>query len=277
MLSPRFKKIVIAFTIAYCLSYLLQIFFPVYSQNRPQEEPLDHTNIVAVFVEKEVYDSVKSQVDRYAKDYMQKEMENTKAIVFPVDTKHMMAWDILKVLENLYFEGETDVPSQLQGVVLIGDIPFPVVQDKGFVFPTIYPYVDLEQQKFLRDKQTQFFVPTDNAMSKPELWHGVIRFSTPAEYATYFQRLKGYDANRSTFVAKKIRYDDFVNLQQTFSTEIAQYYVNSFLFAEDVAYNRFTNLLLSFLQGDHDAGITSMFTDAIANAEENVANVDAEE
>ncbi len=269
----KWKKTIAAFIVAYCLSYVLQVLFPIYGWPWQYESTLSRTRLVAVFVQDDVYDAVKSQIDRYTSSYLQQQ-DNTKAIIFPIDTQNLKSRDILKVIENMYFAWEKNTPSDLEWVVLIGDVPMPVINDNWFIFPSIYPYVDLEEQKYLRNKDTTFFVPNDKPDSKPELRHGVINLGDDMQdYARYFQKLKTYDANRDDFVAKQFWYDDFIYLKQTFATDLLQYYMNSFVFAEDRNYHRFTNTMLDFFTQESNDDVQNVMQDAINNAEDRIQSV----
>jgi hypothetical protein len=62
------------------------------------------TNIVAVFVDKEIYPDITANLERYTKTYIQKKIGNSKAVVFPIDTKTLKAHEISQMLENMYFE-----------------------------------------------------------------------------------------------------------------------------------------------------------------------------
>ncbi|MEI8091124.1 MAG: hypothetical protein WCG98_02510 [bacterium] len=86
----------------------------------------------------------------------------------------------------------------------------PVIQENGFMYPSIYPYVDFEEQQFVYDQNKKFFVPNNNPNGQAEIRHGMITFDTTSQYHDYFQKLKNYDANPAKFVAPKIWYDDFV-------------------------------------------------------------------
>ncbi|NCQ82289.1 hypothetical protein GW750_05855 [bacterium] len=126
----------------------------------------------------------------------------------------------------------------------------------------------------MRNKDTTFFVPNDKPDSKPELRHGVINLGDDMQdYARYFQKLKTYDANRDDFVAKQFWYDDFIYLKQTFATDLLQYYMNSFVFAEDRNYHRFTNTMLDFFTQESNDDVQNVMQDAINNAEDRIQSV----
>lgn len=216
------------------------------------------TKIVAVIVDKDLYPSIQSNIERYTTSYIQARQADTKAIVLPINTKNIWAPDITKILENIYFDGIQDVPSRLAGIVLIGNIPLPVVQDNGFIYPSIYPYVDFEQQQFVYDTNKWFFVPNDNPNGQAEVWHGIINFTGTAQYVKYFQKLKNYTADPEAFVDPQIWYDDFIGTKKYFIQENTEYYVNKQIFAEDIGYHRLNNLLLNTLKGEYNSNATTL-------------------
>ena len=93
------------------------------------EEQLVKQNIVLVFVEKKLYDNLKDELVRYSRNYIQEKNPNTIALTLPID-KDTTAIEILKIVQNLYFEGVKDQPSSLKGLVLVGDLPLPVINDE---------------------------------------------------------------------------------------------------------------------------------------------------
>ena len=163
---------------------------------------------------------------------MQKKLNNTKALVLPINAKKISAFEISKMLENMYFEGAKNETTKLIGVVLIGDIPLPVVLDNGYMYPSIYPYVDFEKQQFVFDQTKNFFIP-NKKNGQAEIWHGIINFSSGAAYHQYFEKLKLYNQDPQKFVAPKIRYDDLIGNKKYFIQDNVNYYVNNQLFAED--------------------------------------------
>jgi hypothetical protein len=93
---------------------------------------------------------------------------------------------------------------------LIGNIPLPVIEDNGYVYPSIFPYVDFEKQQFVFDANKNFFVPNNNPNGQAEIWHGMINFSSGESYHPYFEKLKTYYLNPQKFVDPKIWYDDLI-------------------------------------------------------------------
>jgi hypothetical protein len=56
----------------------------------------------------------------YATDYIQGEkIPNSKALVIPLKVSNITAYDIYRMMENIYFDGLKDVPSTLVGLIMI--------------------------------------------------------------------------------------------------------------------------------------------------------------
>jgi hypothetical protein len=82
-------------------------------------------------------------------------------------------------LENLYFEGEQGISSQLAGVMLLGDVALPVVEFEERRFVSVFPYTDFVHDDggpmFVYDPAVDLFVFNDKPDSLPEVWHSVMR------------------------------------------------------------------------------------------------------
>ena len=246
------KLIVRIFIILYGISYFLQNSIFIDRKKVYWAENPNTTNIVAVFVDKNIYQNIKANLIRYTTTYIQKRIGNSKAVVLPIDTTTLKAHEISQILENMYFEWLKDESSKLVGTILIGDVPLPVVENNGFIYPSIYPYVDFENQQFIYDTNKKFFVYNDNPNGQAELWHGMIKFDTDAQYNDFFTKVKSYYNNPTTFIDKAIWYEDFIGLKKYFIPENTKYYINSMIFAEDIGYHRFNNLLLNILKDEHN-------------------------
>lgn len=261
----RTKKIFITIILSI---YILTNFFqsaPFYWWNtvyaaRYQENQIDYTNIVAILVNDKIYDRIKSDVQRYATTYIQwawnnqyTSISNSKALVFPIDVDNFSAKNITQLLENIYFDWISWEPSKLVWVVLIWDIPLPVVNQDGYIYPTIYPYVDFEEQKFIRDENSKYFVYNNNPKWQAEIRHWMINFEENiSEYNEYFNKLKQYWRNPDKYIWKAIWYDDFIWNNKYFNDNSLNFYLNNFLFAEDLWYHRYSDLMVKVLQGQRN-------------------------
>lgn len=256
----------------YVLAYFLQSFsffdFGIILDKTYAEDQLDYTNLVAVFVDDKIYDDIKDDVKRYAQTYIQGDnsnnrynsISNSKAIVMPIDTENVSATDITKILENMYFDGISGEPSKLVWTVLIWDIPLPVVNQDGFIYPTIYPYVDFKEQKFIWDEKVWYFVYNDNPNGQAEIWHGIINFDEIEEYQNYFDKLRKYSNDPSKFIGKNIWYDDLIANKHYFYKEALGSYINNFLFAEDLGYHRYSDLMVKIMQESHNDMISELLS-----------------
>ncbi len=209
------------------------------------------TQLVAVLVDDQIYSDLESDLKRYSTQYIQKKYPLSKALVLKINTKEYDAPEITKLLENMYFDGIKDQSSRLIGLVLIGEIPLPVVKYNDYIFPSIYPYVDFLEQKYLWNDEAGYFLNARDE-GQAELWHGIIDFGKETRsYQSFFAKLKNYEADPSAFVEKKIWYDDFIALKNNFLDENFSLYKNKLLFAEDLGYHRYTQLFADFLEQEN--------------------------
>jgi predicted DNA-binding ribbon-helix-helix protein len=107
------RKQIMFFITIYILSYFLNTFFFINFNKTKAEDSIKSTNIIAILVDQSIYDNLSSEIQRYTKDYIQKEVSNSKAIVLPINTQNFQAKDITKILENMYFDGLKDETSKL--------------------------------------------------------------------------------------------------------------------------------------------------------------------
>jgi len=122
----------------------------------------------------------------------------------------------------------------------------------NFVYPSVYPYVDFERQQFVYDDARGYFVFNGETKAQPEIWHGYIAFDAVNQYHEFFDKLQNYAQDPTNYADRQIWYDDFVALKQYYNADLSPYYVNNFLFLEDLGYQRYTNLMLDMMQGAHN-------------------------
>ncbi len=112
--------------------------------------------------------------------------------------------------------------------------------------------MDFEDQQFIYDTNKKYFVSNGNPNGQAEIWHGLIKFEKTNDYNTFFTKVRSYYNNPTKFIEKAIWYEDFIGLKKYFIQENTKYYVNSMIFAEDIGYHRFNNLMLNILQEEHN-------------------------
>lgn len=226
------------------------------------ESPIKQTDIIAIFVDKNIQPEINTDLKRYSTTYIQQRYSDTKAVVLPIDITNIKAPDITKIIENIYFDGIQNTPSQLKGIILIWDIPLPVVRRQNSIFPSILPYVDMEWQQFLYNISTQYFERTNKEDSQPELRHWVINFDTRInEYKKFFAKLRTYEQSPETFISRNIWYDDLVYLRQNFNPTLIQNYLHQFIHAEDIWYHRFTDNMIQLFNNQEQEKNKKILTD----------------
>ncbi len=248
----RSKVFVFWFLFFYLLSlWLNNLFFFPWEEASAYTPEDTNNDIVAVLVDSDIYSSNEWDIQWYAQEYVQQNITDSKALIIPVNSDNFQATDIQRILENLYFEGQKDAPSSLVWTVLIWDVPYPVVDNNWYVYPSIYPYVNFENKKYVFDSSNNFFNVTSNVSSTPDIWHWVINFDSDSEYWAFFDKLRDYSSNPTDFVDRKFWFEDFTMLQNFFNEDNLSYYLNNFVFLEDIAYHRYTYLMYEILQWNY--------------------------
>gem|GEM_PF-2711946 len=176
MKKPSLKLKIYGLLTVYMLAWFTQSWMPFFQSDIFANERKTTTNIVALMVDKNLYNGVlKNSIDWYATNYIQQKISNSKAVIFPLDTETIKARDIVKMLENIYYDGIEKEPTTLKGVILVGNkIPLPVVNDNGTIFPTIFPYTDFDDPKYYREPKSQFFVPNNIPKAQAEIRQSMI-------------------------------------------------------------------------------------------------------
>lgn len=177
----------------------------VYAAEQTQE------NIIAVFVDTNIYDKHTGEINWYAQEYLQSQSSNTKALLLPLDKNNFQASDIRKILENLYQEGTKGAASSLIGTIFIGDMPLPVIRENNYIYPSVYPYTDLEKPSYIYDPASTYFVPEDDGDHKADIRQSIINFQDQDDqYTKFFDKLRNYKDNPTNYTSNKIWYDDFI-------------------------------------------------------------------
>ena len=207
--------------------------------------------LVAVLIDNDTYNSIgwNSNFTWYTDTYIPEKYPDSQAIIYSLDTNEYTAPEIVKLLENTYFDGIKNTDSRLIWVIVMWKIPLPVVKYQNYIFPSIYPYTDFIEQKYIWNEAEGYFT-LNKSVWQAELWHWLISFDDTSKYDDFFKKLKKYQANPKKFIDKKIWYDDFIALNKNFLTEIYLLYKNKIIFAEDLMYHRYTNFLVNMMQLD---------------------------
>ena len=248
----KFKKVCLLSTIiVYCASFLLQSNLPFF-QTLAAGSNISRVNIVAILVDDRIYGWIATDLSWYASTYVQQQLSETKALVMPLHLSSISAYDIHRMMENIYFDWLEDVNSSLIWLIMVWDIPLPVVNQDGYVFPTVYPYVDFENQKYIRDPASQYFVPNDNPWWQAEIWHWLINYwsEDSQPYIDFFKKVRTYYEDAENFIWDSIWYEDFIASKEWFLNENFPYYRNKIMFGEDLSYQRYSPLMKRMFYGE---------------------------
>lgn len=193
MKSPLQKWISTALIAALCAGFIVVPERDALADDRP------HVDLVAILVDSTlmgdsttvpVRDDLKSEfsgdmqnitlaarVRRYADD-IQAKLDMSKVMIIPVSPDEQ-PWKIQEALSKLYTEGDGSAAtvSKLKGVVLIGNVPLPLVTKSDRSYVSMYPYTDFDDPLFTYDFSKQQFLARQVAgRAQPEVWHGVIPY-----------------------------------------------------------------------------------------------------
>lgn len=241
--------------------------------------------IVAVLVENSLIDdrqeyttangkaTLREQVFAYAEN-IQGRLPHTRSIIIGVDPNES-TFKISTVLEKMYFEGvDNDLldtstinddqiqedKNSLKGVVLVGNIPVPVVYDKnGDTSPSLYPYTDFYRKQFIYNHTTDHFEQNPNAVKPtPEVWHGVIvppsknDQTRRKELSDFFDKNNQYSNNQNGTAdfSKRMLYYNFQAVESKLNKLDLGNYNRSMEYAEEFSFRRFTRNLLKDIVSD---------------------------
>lgn len=249
-----------------------------------------HIGVIAILVDDDLYnnptkytglntmypDALKAntlgeRIKRYALD-AQRSQEYTESLLIKVNKTHTVP-DIANTLEKLYFDapGSIGETKELSGVVIIGNVPLPVVNKNGNRFVSLFPYTDFEDKNYIYDPKSQDFLPNPAVTSvKPEVWSGIIKPPVGGEEGN--ELIAGYldkntlfhcknnsclkDAQDFQNFNKKLLFMDLVNEFKDMDKQGFNNYLRFIENAEDLYYNRFNKYLLEKLMKDAGQSLT---------------------
>jgi hypothetical protein len=203
------------------------------------------------------------KIETYAQD-VQAALPYTKTMIITVAQNEDVA-DIQATLERLYFEGnpEDKDPTRLVGVVIVGQVPLPVVNKNGNRFVSLLPYTDFTEPAYLLDEATQDFTLNPEALQlQPELWHGLI--VSPVDGAEGLELLGDYfDKNHSyhsgeasaTEFSQEIFIGDLVTEQSTINPVSFGSYQRFLDLWEELVYFRYSNDMIEDIYLDLAVGM----------------------
>jgi len=186
------------------------------------------------------------RVLRYAKDVNQNnDLTDVKIILFNKNKDKVQ--DLASALENLYRNGDGTHENKLSGVVLVGDIPLPVVNKNGNRYISMFPYTDFSDKAYNYNSKTNSFERNASvAFPKPEIWHGVIRapndeFAGREQLAEYFDKNHLYYKGIPMFSQfdRRMFFGDLVHEEDQENTDSYKQYLKYIASLEDLTYMRY--------------------------------------
>ena len=135
----------------------------------------DYRDLVSIMVDRETYSKQSGKIKRYSED-IQSYLGNTRVSLFIVDADTPPV-ALAAQNEKLYYDGDGQRGiTSLVGTILIGNIPLPIVHREGKSFPSLYPYVDFDDKRFVYSDLTRRYEYANSTRETTdvEIWHGVI-------------------------------------------------------------------------------------------------------
>lgn len=276
MRLPSFLKKTVIYASLFCLSFT-QIFvfpLPVYAADLEQVDVVEADNetdtlydLVVLVVDKELRgisaetelqdqyelreDGIEERVSRYADDLIENnDLTDVKIIFFDkeVDTVATLS----EALENLYISGDGGHHNQLRGVVLVGDVPLPVVDKSGNKFISMFPYTDFVDKAYIYNSETDSFERNENVgFPKPEAWHGVIKAKNINDLAEFFDKNHLYYTGEPMFAKfdRKLFFGDLLHEEEQMHPDVYKRYVKYLEASEDLIYLRYNKFWAQELSG----------------------------
>lgn len=207
-------------------------------------------------------DNMDDRIERYARDIQDKN-PGTVAKILEYDPSEDTLLSLITALENLYKNGVSGIDSRLAGVVLVGQVPLPVVNKNGNRYISMFPLTDFDDKAFSFNPLTENFERVDSVtFPKPEIWHGLIREPKPLDresLALFFDKNHLYHEGVPEFAnfQKKIFYADLAHEEEYLNEDLFKYYQKYLQDMDDIAYLRYNKKWAADLYTDVMAGFES--------------------
>lgn len=206
---------------------------------------------------------LKEKIQTYAED-VQAALPWTKTIIVEVADDDTPV-EIQRMLERFYFEGNPDDsdPTKLNGIVIIGDVPLPVVNKNGHRFISLLPYTDFEEPSYLLDLSTLDFLPNLEAQElQAEVWHGVIVPPLDGQegidlLGAFFDKNHAFHSGDEEYTTfdEKVFVGDFVSEEDAINPTAFASYQRFLNLWEEISTYRYTNDLVEELYTDMQSSV----------------------
>ncbi|MBU1682326.1 S-layer homology domain-containing protein [Patescibacteria group bacterium] len=242
----------------------------------------DHNELglIAILVESKLLNNsdLRGEIMAYAQN-AQDRIEHSQAFVMEVD-ENESTFKIATVLERLYYEGiDSDLidssifnndsvkedNNRLIGVVLIGDVPIPVVEDET-IHPSLYPYTDFYRKKYIYNYETDKFELNGNpGKVSPEIWHGVIvppshdEVEARNQLIEYFEKNNAYSAGDPDYAdfEQRMLYANFPAMEKQMNFMDYRNYERYGDYMEEMVFNSYNKHLLKEMIAEVSADMGS--------------------
>lgn len=221
---------------------------------------------------------IQSRVERYAEDIQKVMLDSstpgdsiergTESAIIPVSSNQSPS-QIASMLKQAYHQNLNSLQdSKLVGLVIVGDVPLPVVNKSGNLFPSIYPYTDFENPAFLLNQSSNYFEPIQNTDPSPEIWHGVINLNTASQIAEYLDKNHLYHQGVEEFSEfdSSIFFSEPHHDVKSFNQDLYSTYQTYISAIEEFSYNRYSRNLLNFLSQNSSGFLADAVTESIQAA-----------
>jgi hypothetical protein len=163
--------------------------------------PDPEEGVIAVLVDEN--NLKKEQVSELIKTYadtLSKKLPQTKSIIITLSREEKPV-KILSLLETIYRE------EGLTGIIVIGEVPIPMLTKDNVTFPSLFPYIDFDSKLWIYDEKpgAEKFVLNDfSDNSEPEIFAGLIKPPSPVDSSEY-------DSSLALYLTKIINYHNGAN------------------------------------------------------------------
>lgn len=224
-------------------------FGPLMQAERPRGDTGTLYDLIVLLVDKDIKneDDMMRRVQRYGEDLLDSNPQTDIKIMFYDDESDSVE-SVAAAMENLYYNGDGGNPNQLTGVIVIGDIPLPVVNKNGNRFVSMFPYTDFIDKAYVYNKESGDFERNEEVgFPKPEAWHGVIKAPNMDDLAKFFDKNHLYYTGDPEFSEfdRKMFFGDLVHEEEQMNDDVYKHYLDYLEAAEDIAYMRYNKFWAS--------------------------------
>lgn len=244
----------------------------------PPKEDTKEMGLIAILVDNDLLEgniyhnktTLKDGIFAYAEN-IQTRIPYSQAFVVGIDPNEDTR-KISTILEKMYYEGvdsnlldnnsfndngNSIEDNKLIGVVLVGDVPIPVVKEKSGAFtPSMYPYTDFYRKRYIYDHNTGHFEFNEKSLeANPEVWHGVIlppskdQNKAHEELSSFFDKNNKYSNNLDDYnnFEKRLMYVNFPAMEKQANKMDYFSYKHYLTYMEEIVFNRYNKHLLKHL------------------------------